>query len=50
MQECKLRTYFIPLLEEIECLSEKTRYNKTGNRILKTALDYGKVKAKPVLK
>ena len=31
-------SYFIPLLDEIECLSEQTRYNVTGNRIIEPIL------------
>ncbi len=32
-------SYFIPLLDEIECLSEQTRYNVTGNRIVEPILN-----------
>lgn len=31
-------SYFIPLLDEIACLSEQTRYNVTGNRIVEPIL------------
>lgn len=43
-------TYFIPLLEEIECISEKTIYNKAGNRITELVLDYEKIRDKVVFK
>ena len=36
-------SYFIPLLEEIPCLSERTQYNSTGNRIEKPVLDKSKI-------
>lgn len=36
-------SYFIPLLEEIPCLSERTQYNSTGNRIGKPVLDKSKI-------
>lgn len=32
-------SYFIPLLDEIECLSEQTQYNVTGNRIVEPILN-----------
>ena len=43
-------TYFIPLLEEIECISERTTYNKVGNRITELVLDYEKIRDKAVFK
>lgn len=43
-------TYFIPLLEEIECTSERTTYNKVGNRITELVLDYEKIRDRVVFK
>lgn len=36
-------SYFIPLLDEIECLSEQTRYNVTGNRIVEPMLSLDEI-------
>lgn len=36
-------TYFLTVLDEVECLSDKTQYNAVGNRILKPVLDERKV-------
>lgn len=36
-------TYFLTVLDELECLSDKTQYNTIGNRILKPVLDEQKV-------
>ena len=33
-------TYFIPILEEIECISERTTYNTVGNRIAELVSDF----------
>ena len=43
-------TYFLTVLDEIECISDKTLYNSTGNRILKLVLDRGKIDANVVFK
>lgn len=43
-------TYFIPILEEAECLSGRTGYNKVGNRITEPVLDYEKIRNKVVFK
>lgn len=43
-------TYFISLLEEIECISEKTKYNKIGNRITELVLNYEMIRDKVVFK
>lgn len=37
-------TYSIPILDEVECISDKTLYNNTGNRIVKLVLDREKIK------
>lgn len=37
------KTYFFPLLREVECLSDKCEYNSVRNRIIKLVLDRGKV-------
>jgi len=36
-------SYFIPILDEIACLSEQTQYNSVGNRIVKPVLDKSKI-------
>ncbi len=38
-------TYFIPILEEVDCISFQTQYNRTGNRITKLVLEKEKIKA-----
>ena len=43
-------TYFLTVLDEIECISDKTLYNSTGNRILKLVLDRRKIDANVVFK
>lgn len=43
-------TYFCPLLEEVSCLSEKTQYNNTGNRIIKLILEADKIQEKAAFK
>ncbi len=37
-------TYFMPVLNEVECISDETIYNNTGNRIEKLVLDREKIK------
>ncbi len=37
-------TYSMPVLNEVECISDETIYNKTGNRIVKLVLDREKIK------
>lgn len=32
-------TYFLPIIEEVDCMSEETTYNRTGNRIEQLVLD-----------
>ena len=44
------RTYFLPVLDELECMSDKTQYNSVGNRILRLVLDSGKIGQKAVFK
>ena len=36
-------TYFLTILDELECISDKTQYNSVGNRILKLVLDEKKI-------
>lgn len=43
-------TYFLTILDEIECISDKSLYNSMGNRILKLVLDSGKIDANVVFK
>lgn len=44
------RTYFLPVLDELECMSDETQYNSVGNRILRLVLDRGKIGQKTVFK
>lgn len=37
-------TYFIPILEEVDCVSSRTQYNRMGNRITKLVLEKEKIK------
>lgn len=37
-------TYYMPILNEVDCISEKTQFNKIGNRIVKLILDKEKIK------
>lgn len=37
-------TYSMPILDEIECISDETLYNNIGNRIVKLVLDREKIK------
>lgn len=43
-------TYFIPILEEIDCLSDRTQYNTVGNRILNIVLNKDKIGSNVVFK
>ncbi len=43
-------TYFCPLLDEVPCLSEKTQYNNSGNRIVRLILAADKVQEKAAFK
>lgn len=36
-------TYFIPLLDEVDCISDRTQYNNIGNRIIKLVLAADKI-------
>ncbi len=42
--------YFLPILDELECMSDKTQYNSVGNRIIRLALDRDKIGSKAVFK
>lgn len=42
------RTYFLPVLDDLECMSDETQYNSVGNRILKLVLDRGKIGQKVI--
>lgn len=44
------RTYFLPVLDELECMSDETQYNSVGNRIIRLVLDRGKIGQKVVFK
>lgn len=43
-------TYFLTVLDELECMSDKTQYNSMGNRILKLVLDRRKIDVNAVFK
>lgn len=43
-------TYFITIIDELECMSDKTQLNSIGNRIVKLVLDENQIKGKPVFK
>ena len=43
-------SYFIPFLDEIDCLSEQSQYNLMGNRIVKPVLDKDKIVDKAVFR
>lgn len=43
-------TYFMPVLEEVDCISEKSQYNNNGNRIIKLILDKDKIAPYAVFK
>ena len=43
-------TYFMPVLEEVECIAEETQYNKLGNRVVKLVLDKDKISPYTVFK
>lgn len=36
-------TYYMTILDELECISDKTQYNSLGNRILNPVLDRQKI-------
>ncbi len=43
-------SYFIPFLDEIDCLSEQSQYNLMGNRVVKPVLDKDKIVDKAVFR
>lgn len=43
-------TCFLTILDELECMSDKTRYNSVGNRIVRLVLDRGKIGDNAVFK
>lgn len=43
-------TYFLPILEEVDCMSDKTEFNKVGNRIVELVLNREKIGTKVVFK
>ena len=38
-------TYFFPIFEEVECLSDKCQYNSIGNRMTEVVLEEDKISA-----
>ena len=43
-------TYFLTILDELECISDKTQFNSIGNRIVKLVLDKDKIRGKAVFR
>lgn len=43
-------TYFLAILDELECMSDKTQYNSVRNRIVRLVLDRDKIGANVVFK
>lgn len=43
-------TYFLPILEEADCMSERTQFNSVGNRITKLVLDRDKIGERAVFR
>lgn len=43
-------TYYIPILDEVDCLSEKTQFNTSGNQILNMILSKNKIGSNIVFK
>lgn len=44
------KTYFLPILEEIDCMSQQTQFHVMGKRVIHFVLDEEKVGAKAVFK
>ena len=44
------RTYFLSIIEELDCMSEKTQRSAMGNRIIKLVLDEEKIGANAVFR
>ncbi|MCH5259711.1 MAG: hypothetical protein J1F18_08160 [Lachnospiraceae bacterium] len=42
------RTYFLLVLDELECMSDETQYNSVRNRIIRLVLDRGKIGQKAI--
>ena len=40
----RCETYFVPLLQEVRCISDRTQYNNIGNRIIKLVLEAEKIR------
>lgn len=43
-------TYMLTILDELECISDRTQFNSVGNRILNLVLDREKVTSKAVFR
>lgn len=43
-------TYFAPVLEEVECMSDKSQFNSIGNRIIRLVLDKDKIGTRAVFR
>lgn len=41
-------TYFLTILDKLDCMSEQTQYNSVGNRVTKLVLDRDKISSKAV--
>lgn len=43
-------TYYLPILDELECMSDQTEFNSVGNRIVRLVLDRNKISSKAVFR
>ncbi len=41
-------TYFLTILDKLDCMSEQTQFNSVGNRVIKLVLDRDKIGSKAV--
>lgn len=41
-------TYFLTILDKLDCMSEQTQFNSVGNRVTKLVLDRDKIGSKAV--
>ncbi len=43
-------TYYLPILDELECMSDQTEFNSVGNRVVRLVLDRRKIGSKAVFR
>lgn len=43
-------TYFLTILDELDCISDETQHNSIGNRIIKLVLDRGRIDTNAIFK